>query len=543
MIEESNLWPLIEARAAATPDAVFLLDERETEIRFVEFRNRCSRVAAGLAKLGVGPGDRVSWQLPTWIESAVLAGALARLGAVQNPILPIYRQRELTQILGEVRPRLLIVPSVWRGFDYAAMAESVVAAIPGAAADAAESRMTGSATRVLVCDRALPEADRAILAPAPRSTFDPEAVRWILYTSGTTSAAKGALHTDASIAAGALGVSTSLAIGPDDRWAIPFPFTHISGIAMMMVLLMTGSSAIFVEQFDESTPELFGRLGCTFAAGGTPLVVRYLESQRRNPGRRVFPRLKAAMAGAAPKPPQLHGEVRAELGGLGVVSCYGSTEVPFASVSTIHDDDDRLARTEGRINPSAECRVTDDQGTPLPPGASGELRLRGPLVCRGYLDSRLDSEAFDSDGFFRTGDLGSVDLDGYLTITGRLKDIIIRNGENISAKEVEDLLYVHPGIAEAAFIGLPDARTGERGCAVVVLRPSASLDLAGLVAYCREAGLAAPKIPEQLELLPELPHNASGKVLKHELRARFAPGDGRASRPSSASGSSGSRTE
>ena len=522
MIEEHNLWPLIEARAAATPERVFLLDERGQEIHFAAFRDRCSRVAAGLAKLGVGPGERVSWQLPTWIESAVLAGALARLGAVQNPILPIYRKRELAQILGEVRPRLLVVPPVWRGFDYPAMAEAVVAEMA-----TAEPRHAGSATRVLVCDRELPEADRSILAPAPRSTFDPDAVRWILYTSGTTSAAKGALHSDASIAAGALGVSTSLAIGVDDRWAIPFPFTHISGIAMLMVLLMTGSSAIFVEQFEESTPELFGRLGCTFAAGGTPLVIRYLESQRRNPGRRLFPRLKAAMAGAAPKPPQLHGEVRAELGGLGVVSCYGSTEVPFASVSTIHDDDERLARTEGRVARSAEVRVVDEKGRLLPAGASGEIRIRGPQVCRGYLDRSLDTEAFDADGFFRTGDLGSVDRDGYLTITGRLKDIIIRNGENISAKEVEDLLYAHPAIAEAAVIGLSDPRTGERGCAVVVLRAGASLDLKSLVAYCREAGHAPQKIPEQLELLGELPHNASGKVLKHELRARFTPaGDG-----------------
>lgn len=521
MIEERNLWPLIEARAAATPESVFLLDERGNEIHFAAFRARCSRVAAGLAKLGVGAGDRVSWQLPTWIESAVLAGALARLGAVQNPILPIYRKRELGQILAEVRPRLLVVPPVWRGFDYPAMAEAVVAEMT--TETPTDSRGAAPTTRVLVCDRALPEADRAILAPAPRSTFDPDAVRWILYTSGTTSAAKGALHSDASIAAGALGVSISLAIGVDDRWAIPFPFTHISGIAMLMVLLMTGSSAIFVEQFEESTPELFGRLGCTFAAGGTPLVIRYLASQRRDPGRRLFPRLKAAMAGAAPKPPQLHGEVRDELGGLGVVSCYGSTEVPFLSVSTIHDDDDRLARTEGRVAQSAEVRVVDESGAPLPPGASGEIRIRGPQVCRGYLDRRLDADAFDADGFFRTGDLGSVDRDGYLTITGRLKDIIIRNGENISAKEVEDLLYAHPAIAEAAFIGLPDARTGERGCAVVVLRAGASLDLKSLVAYCREAGLASQKIPEQLELLGELPHNASGKVLKHELRARYAP--------------------
>ena len=513
MIAVNHLWPLIEARAQAMPDAVFLLDEREQALTFAAYRGRCERIAAGLAAQGVGPGDRVSWQLPTWLESAVLAGALARLGAVQNPILPIYRQRELAYILGEVRPRLLVVPRTWRGFDYAAMAEQLVA---------------GTATRTLVCDRALPEADPATLAPAMQysSESDPDPIRWILYTSGTTSSAKGAIHGDASIAAGARWVCSSLAIDPADRFAIPFALTHISGIAMLMVCLMSGASAILVEQFDDTTPARLGQLGCTIATGGTPLVLRYLEAQRRDPARPLFPKLKAAMAGAAPKPPQLHGEIRSELGGLGVVSCYGSTEVPFLSVSTVGDDDDRLARTEGRIDPAASARIVDGEGRVLPPGASGELRVRGPQVCRGYLDPKLDAEAFDADSYFRTGDLASLDTDGYLTITGRLKDVIIRKGENISAKEVEDVLYGHPAIADAAVIGLPDVRMGERACAVVVLRAGAKLDLAGVVDFCRGAGLAAQKIPEQLEIASELPRNASGKILKHELRARYAPAVG-----------------
>lgn len=507
MIDERELWALIEARAEATPDLPLAIDERAREIGFAEYRDRALRVAAGLAALGVRRGDRVSWQLPTWIESAVLLAALARLGAVQNPILPIYRERELRHIIGQVGPRLLVVPSLWRGFDHAKIAETLT---------------FGSGCAVLVCDRELPEGDPAALDPLAER--DPDAVRWILYTSGTTSAAKGALHSDASIAAGALGVALSLGVGSDDRWAIPFPFTHISGVAMLMVFLMTGSSGVFIEHFDDATPELLGRLGCTIAAGGTPLVIRYLAQQRRQPDRPLFPKLKAAMAGAAPKPPQLHGEVRDEMGGLGVVSCYGSTEVPFLSVSTTEDDEPQLARTEGRIARSAQVRVADAMGRTLPPGGVGEIRVRGAQVCKGYLDASLDAEAFDADGFFRTGDLGSVDPDGYLTITGRLKDVIIRNGENISAKEIEDVLYGHARIAEAAVIGLPDPERGERCCAVVVPRAGESLDLAGIAAFCRDAGLAKQKLPEQLELVDALPRNASGKVLKHELQARFAPG-------------------
>ena len=290
---------------------------------------------------------------------------------------------------------------------------------------------------------------------------------------------------------------------------------------MLMVCLMSGASAILIEQFDDATPARLGKLGCTIATGGTPLVLRYLEAQRRDPKRLLFPKLKAAMAGAAPKPPQLHGEIRAELGGLGVVSCYGSTEVPFLSVSTVGDDDDRLARTEGRVDPAADPRIVDAAGRMLPPGASGELRVRGPQVCSGYLDTKLAGDAFDTDGYFRTGDLASLDAGGYLTITGRLKDVIIRKGENISAKEVEDVLYDHPAIAELAVVGLPDAKSGERTCAVVVLRAGAEIDLDSILAHCRKAGLAKQKMPEQVEIVSELPRNASGKILKHVLQKQF----------------------
>jgi cyclohexanecarboxylate-CoA ligase len=506
VIDERALWKLINARAEATPDRVFLVDETSSELTFSAYRDRSLRAAASLAAQGIGTGDRVSWQLPTWIESAVLVGALARLGAVQNPILPIYRERELRHILGEVQPSLLVVPPIWRDFDYPKLAASVTA---------------HSDTRVLVCDRELPLGDPSSLDGVPFEQSDPDAVRWILYTSGTTSDAKGAMHSDYSIATSASGLCESLRVEEDDRWAIPFPLTHISGMSMMMVCLMSGSSAVFVESVGESTPELLGKLGCTFAAGGTPLVVRYLEQQRLQPDRPLFPKIKAAMAGAAPKPPQLHGQVRDEMGGLGVVSCYGSTEVPFCSVSTSEDSNEQLALTEGRASRYVEARVVDENGKVLAPGGIGELRLRGAQVCRGYLDPSLDVDAFDDDGFFKTGDLGSLDRNGYLTITGRLKDVIIRNGENISAKEIEDVLFDYAGILEVAVIGLSDPLRGERCCAVVVPRPDASIDLDGIALFCRDAGLATQKLPEQLELVDALPKNASGKVLKHELQARF----------------------
>jgi acyl-CoA synthetase (AMP-forming)/AMP-acid ligase II len=302
-----------------------------------------------------------------------------------------------------------------------------------------------------------------------------------------------------------------------------FPFTHIGGVGMLFVQLLCGAGAILVEAYDEEqTPPLLGAHGVTLASGGTPLVMRYLQYQRRHPETRVFPRLRAAMGGAAPKPPLLHREVKAELGGAGVVSVYGLTEAPFVVLSSLRDPDDALAKSEGRAAGGAELRIVGADGRVCRPDEEGEIRVRGPQICRGYLDGKLDAEAFDADGFFRTGDLGSLDAQGFVRVTGRQKEIIIRNGENISAKEIEDLLYAHPRIADAAVIGLPDARTGERCCAVVVPAPGAALDLAEIVRHCAAAGLARQKLPEQLELVASLPRNASGKVQKHELRRSFA---------------------
>ncbi len=509
---EERLWPLLVARAQATPAGLCALDEFGARLDFEGLRARSERVAAALATRGIGPGVRVSWQLPTWIESLVLTCALARLGAVQNPLLPIYRERELDFMLRQVRPQCLIAPRSFRGCDHEALARGVLAGIARAGAPVPE---------LLICDRELPEADPGAL---PAFTLESTApLRWIFYSSGTTADPKGALHSDESLAAGSRGVAQRFELGPDDRYPMVFPFTHIGGIGMLFVQLMSGCAAILVESWDdERTPELLAREGVTLAAGGTPLVLRYLAYQRRHPERRVFPKLRAAMGGAAPKPPALQREVARELGGVGVVSVYGLSEVPFAAVGSLRDSEDKLAQTEGSAAGGAELRIVAADGRVCGAGEEGEIRVRGPQLLRGYLDPALDAEAFDREGFFRTGDLGRLDPEGYLSVTGRIKEIIIRNGENISAKEVEDVLYTHLGLAEVAVIGLPDARTGERCCAVAVAKPGAEPELADLARFCADAGLARQKLPEQLELVDALPRNASGKVLKHELRRRFS---------------------
>lgn len=507
-----TLWELIERRAAATPDRLMARDEYGRTMTFGEYRSWCERVAAALLELGVGKGVNVSWQLPTWFESLVLVGALSRLDAVQNPIIPILRYREVSFIARQTGARLLVVPSVWKGFDYRAMAEEIAAENPG--------------SRVLVCDRQLPEADPGGLPPAPPTPDDPGdlPVRWIFYTSGTTADPKGAQHTDRTVMAAAIGMSQALELGPDDRGAIVFPFTHIGGITWLMAGLMVGCAQLVVEAFDPATTiPLMRDFDVTLAGAGTAFHQAYLAAQRANPSEPLFPHVRAFPGGAAPKPPQLHYDLKAECGGVGIVSGYGLTECPILAMNSVRDPDEKLANTEGRATPGVSIRVVTIDGREAAPGEEGEIRVVGPQLFRGYLDATLNAEAFDEHGYFRTGDLGNVDADGFVTITGRLKDIIIRKGENISAKEIEDLLYKHPKVRDVAVVGLPDQESGERACAVVAVHdPSEPLTFDEMVAFLRAERLSTRKIPEQLELIDEIPRNPTGKILKHKLREQYA---------------------
>ena len=510
MIEARGLWALVEERARLTPDARFAIDEAGLELSFGEYRVAALRAAAGLAARGIGPETVVSWMLPTWIESLVLVAALSRLDAVQNPILPIYREREVGFITRESGSRLLIVPGHWRGFDYPGLADALAARHPG--------------LETLEIDRDLPEADPVDLPPVSTPAAGSDApVRWIFYSSGTTADPKGALHSDDSLRAAATGMSQRLALAPDDRIALVFPFTHIGGIGWLFAGLAVGCSQILVEIFDpETSPRVLARHGVTQATAGTAFHQAYLAAQRAAPGRPLFPEVRSFPGGGAAKPPSLHYEIKRELGGAGIVSGYGLTECPIVTMNSVGDPDEKLARTEGRAN-ATEIRIVRADGSPAEPGQEGEIRVRGPQLLRGYVDPALDRDAFDDDRFFRTGDLGKLDTQGFLSVTGRLKDVIIRKGENISAREVEDLLYLHPEVTDAAVLGLPDAERGELCCAVVACRdPARPLGFDEMVAFLRAQKLMTQKIPEQLEIVTELPRSSTGKVLKQQLRARYA---------------------
>jgi cyclohexanecarboxylate-CoA ligase len=508
MLQGRTLWELMEKRVDATPDALMAVDEDMRTLTFAEYWAEAERAAAGLLASGIQPGDVVSWQLPTWIESLVLVAALSRLDAVQNPMLPIYREREVGFITRQADSRLLVVPSVWRGFDFEAMATSI-------ASDKGEMR-------VLVADKALPQGDPASLPPRRQpQDADDQDVRWLFYTSGTTADPKGAQHTDATIAAVAWGMSQRLALVESDRNALIFPFTHIGGITWLFSSLQSGCSNILMEGFHpEETPEVLSREGATLAGSGTVFHQAYLAYQRKHP-QPVFPNVRAFPGGGAPKPPALVAEMR-EVFDAPILSGYGLTEAPILTMADVSDTDEELAASEGKPMPGVELKLVTLDGELAAPGAEGEVRAKAPQLMRGYQDASLDADAFDEEGYFRTGDLGRLDERGNLIITGRVKDIIIRKGENVSAKEVEDLLYTHPKVADVAVIGLPDPDSGERVCAIVqTAEGEEAITFSEMVDHLKGQGLMTQKLPEQLEVIDTIPRNPAGKVLKHVLRDQY----------------------
>nr|WP_225824484.1 AMP-binding protein [Streptomyces sp. TML10] len=486
-----TLWELVARRAAATPDRPVLL-QAGRRLTFGGLRARAERVAAGLYGMGVRPGTVVAWQLPTRIETALLSFALARLGAVQSPVIPFYRDREVGFALRESKAEFFAVPGVWRGHDHREMARRL------------------GARGIFEAYDALPDGDPAVLPPPPA---EGTSVRWIYWTSGTTSDPKGVLHTDRSLLAGGSCLAHALRLSADDVGSMAFPYAHIAGPDYTVMLLLYGFPAVMFEHF--ALPEAlaeYRRHGVTVAGGSTAFYSMFLAEQRKRPQEKVIPTLRLLAGGGAPKPPELYHAVVREMG-VQLTHGYGMTEVPMITMGDPRDTPRNLATTEGRPPEGMEVRIVD-----------GEVRLRGEAVCQGYLDPAQTAAAFDADGFLRTGDLGRVTGSGHLVLTGRLKDVIIRKGENISAKEIEDLLAAHPSVADAAVIGLPDPERGELVCAVVEQPPgTAVLTLAEIVSFLRAEGLSVHKLPERLEVLDALPRNETlRKVLKYRLRERFS---------------------
>jgi len=497
----STLWELMERRAAATPDDLMLADDEGRRVTFGEFLEWTERVAAGLHALGIREGTVVSWQLPTRLETIAVSMALARLGAVQNPIIHLYREREVASLLRTTGARWFLIPGVWRGFDYAAMARSIQA--------------VGGTFGIINGFEDLPEGEPSTLPPPPA---DGDAVRWLYATSGTTSEPKAVRHTDQTLIAGGIGVAEALQPEPGSINAIPFPYAHIGGPDNLVMMLRCGMASALVESFVPADSfAFFAALGVTHLGGSTAHYLALLAEQARTGVTNPVPTMHTMCGGGAPKPPELYWRVK-ERTGVAIRHGYGMTECPMIACGAVGDTDEQLANSDGAPVVGCEILVVDGGERPVPAGVDGELLVRGPMLAKGYLDPAQTSQSFRDDGFFRTGDRGHLRGDGHVVITGRSKEMIIRKGENISPREIEDVLMTHPAVGAIAVLGLPDNERGERVCAVIETTPGAEpITFQAMAAHCRDAGLMTQKIPEQLEVVDTLPRNPTMKILKRVL--------------------------
>lgn len=517
------LWTQLRRCVTEQPDVPVLFTEQGDIVTFAELHDRAERLAAGLQDRGIGEGSRVTWQLSTRLETVVLIFALSRLGAVQNPVIHLYGQRELGFILRQTKAELLIVPGQWRDIDYAARAKELCVELP-------------EPPQVLLTEAGLPEADPANL-PLPPTDLPAEQspIRWIFYTSGTSADPKGVCHTDATVIAAGHSMVHCHALSPDDIGSIAFPIAHAGGPQYLASMLEARYPALLIERFDPARSfPLMRERGVSLVGGSTAFYTSVLAAQRAQPDEPLLPRLRALTGGGAPKPPQLYFDVLRELG-RPILHGLGMTESPCITMGAVTDSDEQRAYTEGAPVPGMAVRVVGPDGTPLPDGAGGEVQIKGACRTVGYVDPQLNAALLTADDWLRTGDLGMLRADGHLVITGRQKDVIIRKGENVSARELEELLFAHPQVGDVAVIGLPDPERGELVCAVVEPAPeSPALAFDTMTAYLREAGISVQKVPERLEVVEVLPRNAFGKVLKTELRARFAGVSAGAAAPATA---------
>lgn len=488
--------------ATSTPDRTVLVDG-DIRLTCRELHDRAAVLAQTLMSR-MPAGSVVSFMLPNWHEAAVVYHGATLAGMVVNPILPSLRDHELTFILNDADVRAIFVASTFNKHDYVAMLDRVTAAM---AAPPEVVVVRGDAGDNTPYESLFRDESTAMLP-----VLNADTVRMILYTSGTTGRPKGVLHSHNSIHALIRQIGEHWHVAAGDTFLVPSPIAHIGGsIYAFECPLLLGSTAVLMERWDpDAAVALMLDERATHMAGATPFLDGLLAAAERAGTR--LPDLKVFICGGASVPPSLIRGAAAYFKKAAVSRVYGSTEVPVTTVGALNDAD-RAADTDGKAG-IADIKLVD-----------GEIRARGPQMLVGYLHLEDETAAFDDEGYFRTGDLGCWVDDGYLVVTGRAKDIIIRNGENISPKEVEDILIGHPGIAEIAVVGVPDKRTGERACAVVVASDQPPPDVAGMRALLEDHGVARFKAPEQVVVWEALPKNDAGKVLKHRIRAALTKVD------------------
>ena len=507
-----------EARDRTREDAgATLLIDGDRLITRDEVMEKARRLAAAFRRRGLEPGAVISFQLPNWHEASIVNLAAAMCGLVVNPLVPIYRDAEVGFMLKDCRSRILFVPREFRRFDYAAMAGRLKPEL----SDLAEIVVVrGEKGTFSGFDELLAEEGAA--PPAP--PLDPNAVKIIMYTSGTTGRPKGVLHSNNTLHCELRAISDYWRVTPADVIFMPSPVTHVTGYMLALELpWIAGVPAVMLDTWNGGhAVELIREHGCTLTVGATPFLQELLQEAEAR-GERL-PSFRLFACGGASVPPELVRRTFRVLDNCLAFRVYGSTEAPTITTGVRERRrHDLAADTDGEIW-NNEVRICDpESGAELPPGAEGEITARGPELFLGYARDEDNDSAFNADGFFRTGDLGRIEHGSFITVTGRKKDLIIRGGENISPKEIEDALHRQPRIREVAAVSMPHARLGETVCLFLVpTDPGAAPQLGEIAAWLEEAGLARQKFPEHLEIVDDLPRTASGKVKKDILRRTIA---------------------
>ncbi len=501
------------ARAvAATPDKTAVVAIRsdgtaaERRISYRELDLLSDSIAGNLRARGINPGDTVSFQLPNWWDFTVLHLGCLKAGAVSNPLMAIFRERELGFMLALAETKVMVVPARFRGFDYAAMVAGMRDRLP-------------ALQHVFAAGGETPDAEPfdALLVPAarPASTLGPDDVMQLLYTSGTTGEPKGVLHTSNTLLSHLVPFAERLRLGADDVIHMPSPMAHQLGFLYgLMLPVMLGCTAVLQDVF--APPEMARQIvqeRATVTLGATPFLndlTDYVEQTGT-----VIDSLRVFASAGAPIPRALVAKARQTLGAA-IISAWGMSENGAVTTTRLDDPEEKAISTDGCPLPGVELRVVDPDGAIVPAGELGQLQVRCCSNFAGYL-KRPELDNTNAEGWFDTGDLARME-DGYIRIAGRSKDIIIRGGENIPVVEVENLLFRHPAVAEVAVVGFPDARLGERACAFVKTRDGSTLSFAEMSAYLNAQSMARQYIPERLEIVADMPRTPSGKIQKFRLR-------------------------
>lgn len=527
-MSRQGLWPdrlvadYLDAAAARTPSACAIVDNNSmsaesTRLSYAELQQASIRIACGLAAIGIERGDVIAVQLPNWWHYAAIYTACVRIGAVINPLMPIFRERELEFMLGLAEARVLIVARAFRGYDYPAMTAALKTKLPRLEhifvvggddpASAFEAR--------LLLPQWERQTDPAALFAERRPS--PNDVTEVIYTSGTTGEPKGVMHTANTLLCKALLASELFSFRDDDVIFMGSPLAHQTGFMYACVLSLFKQCKCVLQDIWE--PRLAASLiadeRCTITMGSTP----FLSDLVHAPGvdAHDMSSLRLFLCAGAPIPRVLVEQAQTTFPNLYVMSAWGMTEMGIATATYPGDPGEKVVDTDGRALPHQEVRVVDDMGKVVANGVEGRLQSRCATTFVGYL-KRPQAYGVDAAFWLETGDNARMDADGYIRITGRSKDIIIRGGENIPIVEVEELLYRHAAVQDAAIVAMPDARLGERGCAFVSLRPGATFDFPIMIDYLQKGGLIKQYLPERLEVIAEFPRTPSGKIQKFMLR-------------------------